>query len=85
MILAAEGDHARRVGRPTLSTGFFPAEMCFSERMIPVLVDEGIAWIDRARPAPRPRLRQLPLPANLDNCDPPNRADQVNPAQGELD
>ncbi|HPF71603.1 MAG TPA: hypothetical protein PLQ13_13085, partial [Candidatus Krumholzibacteria bacterium] len=63
------------------STGFFPAEMCFSERMIPALVDAGVTWtivpdlhIGRA-------CAGYPYQANLDNCDPPNRADQVNPAQ----
>ncbi len=63
------------------STGFFPAEMCFSERMIPQLVEAGVTWtivpdlhIARA-------CVDYPYQANLDNCDPPNRADQVNPAQ----
>lgn len=68
-------------GPGAVSTGFFPAEMCFSERMIPALVDAGISWtvvpdlhIARA-------CANYPYQANLDNCDPPNRADQVNPAQ----
>jgi hypothetical protein len=68
-------------GPGAISTGFFPAEMCFSERMIPALVDAGITWtvvpdlhIARA-------CANYPYQANLDNCDPPNRADQVNPAQ----
>lgn len=68
-------------GTGPLSTGFFPAEMCFSERMIPALLDAGITWsivpdlhIGRA-------CANYPYQANLDNCDPPNRADQVNPAQ----
>ena len=26
-------------------TGFFPAEMVFTERAIPVLVKQGIAWV----------------------------------------
>ena len=69
-------------GRPDLSTGFFPAEMCFSERLIPVLASEGIAWsivpdVHLAR-----ACADYPYAANQDNCDPPNRADQVNPAQG---
>lgn len=69
-------------GSATLSSGFFPAEMCFSERLIPVLQEEGIAWsivpdvhIARA-------CADYPYQANQDNCDPPNRADQINPAQG---
>ncbi len=64
------------------SVGFFPAETCFSERLIPVLVDEGVDWtivpdlhIARA-------CEDYPYHANEDNCDPPNRADRLNPAQG---
>jgi hypothetical protein len=64
------------------SNGFFPAEMCFSERLIPALVDAGIAWavvpdIHIAR-----ACAGYPYDANQDNCDPPNPADQLNPAQG---
>ncbi|MBD3349502.1 MAG: T9SS type A sorting domain-containing protein [Candidatus Eisenbacteria bacterium] len=69
-------------GDSDYSAGFFPAETCFSERLIPVLVEEGIEWsivpdlhIARA-------CEDYPYHANQDNCDPPNRADQVNPAQG---
>ena len=68
-------------GAGAISTGFFPAEMCFSERLIPALVDAGVTWsvvpdlhIGRA-------CEDYPYQANLDNCDPPNRADQVNPIQ----
>ncbi len=68
-------------GPGPLSQGFFPAEMCFSTRMIEVLQQEGIAWsivpdvhIARA-------CANYPYAANQDNCDPPNRADQINPAQ----
>jgi len=69
-------------GAGPLSTGFFPAEMCFSERLIPALVAEGVTWsvvpdIHIAR-----ACADYPYQANLDNCDPPNRADQQNPAQG---
>ena len=69
-------------GDANYSVGFFPAEMCFSERLIPVLEEEGVEWsvvpdlhIARA-------CVDYPYSANLDNCDPPNPADQVNPAQG---
>lgn len=69
-------------GPGVISEGFFPAEMCFSERMIPALVDAGVAWsivpdlhIARA-------CADYPYQANLDNCDPPNPADRLNPAQG---
>ncbi len=69
-------------GPGAISEGFFPAEMCFSERMIPALVEAGVTWtivpdlhIARA-------CADYPYQANLDNCDPPNPADQINPAQG---
>ncbi len=69
-------------GDTNYSLGFFPAETCFSERLIPVLVDEGVEWtivpdlhIARA-------CADYPYNANQDNCDPPNLADQLNPAQG---
>ena len=63
------------------SAGFFPAEMCFSERLIPALVDAGVTWsivpdlhIARA-------CDGYPWTANGDNTDAPNPADQLNPAQ----
>jgi len=65
---------------PTIqdSVGFFPAETCFSERMIQVLVEEGYEWtfvpsihISRA-------CSDYPYGANGDNIDPPNSADQIN-------
>ncbi|MCP4145212.1 MAG: hypothetical protein GY752_08005, partial [bacterium] len=70
-------------GPGTISEGFFPAEMCFSERLIPALVDAGIEWtivpdlhIARA-------CENYPYSGYEDNCDPPNRADQINPAQAQ--
>lgn len=68
-------------GTSTLSRGFFPAEMCFSERLIPVLKQEGIDWSIVADVHLARACANYPAAANLDNCDPPNRADQVNPAQ----
>jgi hypothetical protein len=69
-------------GAGPLATGFFPAEMCFSQRLIPVLASEGIGWsivpdIHIAR-----ACADYPYDARQDNCDPPNRADRINPAQG---
>ncbi|MCP4549939.1 MAG: hypothetical protein GY835_26070 [bacterium] len=68
-------------GGGEISRGFFPAEMCFSERLIPALVDAGVEWsivpdlhIARA-------CGNYPFEGYQDNCDPPNRADQVNPDQ----
>jgi len=68
-------------GAGAQSTGFFPAEMCFSERMIPALRDAGVAWaivpdLHLAR-----ACEGYPWAANLDNTDAPNPADQVNPVQ----
>ncbi len=70
-------------GAGAISEGFFPAEMCFSERMIPQLVAAGVQWsivpdlhLGRA-------CAGYPYQAQLDNCDPPNPADQVNPAQAD--
>jgi hypothetical protein len=68
-------------GDQDLSRGFFPAEMCFSPRLIPRLVEAGIDWalvpdIHLAR-----ACADYPYDATEDNCDPPNRADQLNPPQ----
>ncbi len=72
-------------GDTNFSKGYFPAETCFSERLIPILVEQGVQWavvpdlhISRA-------CADYPYQANQDNCDPPNRADQLNPAQGYYD
>jgi hypothetical protein len=66
----------------SLSKGFFPAETCFSERLIPALVDEGIEWSLVADVHISRACADYPYNANRDNCDPPNPADQINPAQG---
>jgi len=64
-----------------ISRGFFPSEMAFSTRMIGVLASEGITWsvvsaekIARAQP-------DFPIVFGSGgiNCDPPNKADQLNP------
>jgi hypothetical protein len=72
----------RAWGAAVSTRGFFPAETCFSERLIPALVAEGIEWcvvpdlhIARA-------CANYPYLAHEDNCDPPNPADQTNPPQG---
>ena len=66
----------------TYSRGYFPAEMCFSERMIPALAEAGVEWVIVADIHISRACADYPYAANLDNCDPPNPADQVNPAQG---
>lgn len=64
-----------------MSRGFFPSEMAFSTRMIGVLASENITWsvvsaekIARAQP-------DFPVVFGSGgiNCDPPNKADQINP------
>lgn len=83
-IRIAKLAHARAWGgTPGLSHGFFPPEMCFSERLIPVLAAEGIQWSF----VPNNHLSRacanfpLVLGTGGENCDPPNRADQLNPSQ----
>ncbi|MGD8628840.1 MAG: T9SS type A sorting domain-containing protein, partial [bacterium] len=69
-------------GDTNFSRGYFPAETCFSERMIPVLAEMGLEWVIVADVHISRACSDYPYDANQDNCDPPNRADQVNPAQG---
>ena len=68
-----------------MSSGFFPSEMAFSTRMAGVLADEGIEWsIVSGEKISRACVN---WPAVFGSggtpCDPPNRADQLNPAQGD--
>ncbi len=69
-------------GDTSFSKGYFPAVTCFSERMIPVLAEMGLEWVIVADIHISRACEDYPYDANQDNCDPPNRADQVNPAQG---
>ncbi len=80
-LACAQAIYGEAWGAGEISRGFFPAEMCFSERLIPALADAGIEWsivgdLHLAR-----ACAGYPYSANQDNCDPPNPADQVNPAQ----
>ena len=65
------------------SVGFFPAELSFSERMIKVLVEEGVEWVF----VPNNHLSRacdgfpLTLGTGGEMCDPPNQADVQNPSQ----
>jgi len=67
-----------------LSRGYFPAETCFSERMIPVLNKVGIAWTVVANNHLTRSCADFPLVLGSggENCDLPNPADQLNPPQG---
>ncbi len=69
---------------PGLSRGFFPSEMAFSTRLIKPLSQEGVAWTVVSSEKISRACADFPvvLGSGGVNCDPPNRADQINPAQG---
>ncbi len=69
---------------PADSRGYFPAETCFSEHMIPILNKVGIAWSIVANNHLTRSCADFPvvLGSGGENCDLPNLADQINPAQG---
>lgn len=69
---------------PTNSRGFFPTETCFSPRLIPVLKKVGIDWSIIANTHLARACEDFPVAigGGGENCDLPNRADQLNPAQG---
>jgi len=71
-------------GAVPMSQGFFPSEMAFSTRLIKPLVEEGVAWtFVSAEKISRANIGfPLVFGSGGVNCDPPNPADQVNPAQG---
>ncbi|MBN1827017.1 MAG: hypothetical protein JW958_12215 [Candidatus Eisenbacteria bacterium] len=70
-------------GSAPATKGYFPAETCFSERLIPVLAGEGTEWAIVANTHLSRACADYPYAANEDNCDPPNPADQTNPAAGD--
>ena len=67
-----------------LSRGYFPAETCFSEHIIPILNKVGIAWSVVANNHLARSCADFPLALGSggENCDIPNPADQIDPAQG---
>lgn len=67
-----------------LSKGYFPAETCFSERMIPILKKVGINWSVIANTHLARACADFPVATGSggEMCDLPNLADQLNPAQG---
>ncbi len=69
---------------PATSRGYFPAETCFTERMIPILKKVGIEWSIIANTHLARACPDLPIVTGSggEMCDLPNRADQLNPAQG---
>ncbi len=69
---------------PALSRGYFPTETGFSERMIPILKRVGIEWSVIANTHLARACADFPVVVGSggENCDLPNLADQLNPAQG---
>jgi hypothetical protein len=67
-----------------LSRGYFPAETCFSEHIIPILNKVGVAWSVVANNHLARSCADFPLVLGSggENCDIPNPADQIDPAQG---
>ena len=67
-----------------ISRGFFPSEMAFSTRLIKVLDEEGIDWSIVSAEKISRATEDFPvvLGSGGVNCDPPNRADMINPAVG---
>jgi hypothetical protein len=66
-----------------MSKGLFPPEMAFSTRLIPILADEDIDWVFVSGEHLSRSCTDFPviLGSGGINCDPPNAADQINPAQ----
>jgi hypothetical protein len=81
-IQVAKAAYAVAWGDTNFSKGYFPAETCFSERMISVLAEHGIEWVVVADIHLARACVDYPYQASEDNCDPPNPADKTNPAQG---
>ena len=67
-----------------ISRGYFPAETCFSEHIIPTLNRMGIAWTIVANHHLARTCADWPFTSGTtDDIDIPNKADQTNPAQGQ--
>ncbi|MFZ4574439.1 MAG: hypothetical protein ACOYN0_08585 [Phycisphaerales bacterium] len=66
-----------------MSGGFFPSEMAFSQRLIPVLASEGVRWSFVSAEKLSRACGNFPVVYGSGgiNCDPPNRADMLNPNQ----
>ena len=70
---------------PPRSTGFFPPELAFSERIIPILAAEGVEWSFVSNTHISRACSNFPLTFGTggEMCDPPNGADQINPPQSD--
>jgi hypothetical protein len=71
-------------GAGTQSRGLFPSEMAFSTRMVEALAQENIAWVIVSSEKISRACADFPTVFGSGgiNTDAPNKADQVNPAQG---
>jgi hypothetical protein len=69
---------------PPQSHGYFPAETCFAEYMIPTLQKMGVQWSIIANNHLARACADFPAVTGSggENCDLPNQADQLDPAQG---
>ena len=83
MELRIHQRHMQILWGDPVSRGYFPTETCFSERMIPILQKVGIAWSIIANNHLSRACADFPLVLGSggENCDVPNKADQINPAQ----
>lgn len=70
---------------PAMSRGMFPPEMAYSSRLIPILQEQGVDWIFVSGEHISRACVDFPIVLGSGgiNCDPPNRADQLNPAQSD--
>ena len=68
---------------PAVSKGFFPSEMAFSTRIIPYLAEAGIEWSFVSGEKLSRACAGFPVVYGSGgiNCDPPNKADQLNASQ----
>ena len=59
------------------------AEMAFTERAIPTLVEAGLEWVIVSNSHISRSCQGYPFSPSGDNNDPPNKAYQTNPAQSD--
>lgn len=62
-------------GDQPLSKGLFPAEMAFSETLIPMLVKAGYEWVIVSNSHISRACENYPYSIHGDNNTPPNKAD----------
>jgi hypothetical protein len=67
------------------SKGFFPTEMAFASHLIPTLKKLGIEWtvVGNNHLARSSQDYPVVIGSGGENCDLPNKADQLNPSQGQ--